>query len=297
MNIALLFNPSSGRGLRSAAVDRVVATLRQDGHRVSLLRVGDTQSVGEPARRLLADSELLVIAGGDGTVSRTLPLAIETGVPVHHFPFGTENLFARHFGMRSTTQSLQDAISRRDIATIDTAEVDGRPFVIMLSAGPDADVVHRVSEGRRGGISHWSYVGPIIRESLSLGVAPLSIEVDGRVLLERRKGMVVVGNMSQYAMNANPTREASPTDGELDVVFFPAPVNLIAGLWLAACRTGVDRILPGVVRRRGRHVVIVAEGQGFRAQADGEALPGEPPASRRRSCEIRVRPSTLRVLR
>ncbi|MBL8964123.1 MAG: hypothetical protein KF787_02435 [Phycisphaeraceae bacterium] len=297
MNIALLFNPSSGNGSRAAAVDRIVASLRQDGHRVTSLCVGNAGGEGPDARRLLGASDLLIIAGGDGTVSLALPMVIEAGVPIRHVPLGTENLFARHFGMRADPGSVRAAVERREIVTIDTAEVDGRPFVIMFSAGPDANVVHRLAAQRRGGISHLSYVGPIIREALLGGVVPISLEVDGHVLFENRRGMAVVGNMAQYAMGANPARRASPTDGELDVVFFPSPISLAAGFWLAACKVGADRIAPGVVRGRGRHVVIVSEHPGFCSQADGEALPGAGGSPRSQTREIRIRPSSLRVLR
>ncbi|HRJ51106.1 MAG TPA: hypothetical protein PKU91_11250, partial [Phycisphaerales bacterium] len=64
MNIALLFNPSSGNGSRAAAVDRIVASLRQDGHRVTSLCVGNAGGEGPDARRLLGASDLLIIAGG-----------------------------------------------------------------------------------------------------------------------------------------------------------------------------------------------------------------------------------------
>ncbi|MCG3124391.1 MAG: putative lipid kinase [Phycisphaerales bacterium] len=295
MNIALLFNPTSGTGRRAAAIEALTAQLRQHGHRIMPMRVGDPAMDELAARQLLAASELLVIAGGDGTVNRTLPLAMATGIPVYHVPLGTENLFARQLGMRREVPAILRAIESNRVEWIDTAEANGRPFVIMCSAGPDADVVHRLHAARRGGITHLSYIWPIVKESMTGGVTPLSVEVDGRILCEQRRGLVVIANAEQYACRANPCAGASLTDGELDIVFLPAPHKFVAGLWLGASLLRVAARMPGHVSARGKYVVVVADEPGFHVQMDGEAAAGSK-GQRTDELEVRVRPRSLRVL-
>lgn len=296
MNIALLFNPSSGNGRRDAVIESVRAHLRQDGHRVLPLRVGGPEMEEAEARQTLSAADALLIAGGDGTVHHALPLAISTGAPVYHVPLGTENLFARHFGMKADNATIRRALERREVISIDTAECNGRPFVIMCSAGPDADVVHRVAAARRGGISHCSYLGPILREAFCGGVIPLSLEVDGKIIFERRKGMVVVANGEEYALGANPAGGASMRDGLLDIVFFPAPFKAAGGAWLAASWLGICGILPGRIRLTGKHVAVVAATGGFRYQMDGESVEGTLEGGLEEAIEVRVRPQSLRVL-
>ncbi len=296
MNITVLFNPASGNGRRDSVIERISAALRQDGHRVLPLRVGGPEMDDLAARQSLAASDALLIAGGDGTVNRVLPLAIGTGVPVYHVPLGTENLFARQFGMRDDPEAIRAALGRRRIEAIDTAECNGRPFVIMCSVGPDADVIYRLAGARKGGISHLSYIGPILRESFSGGVSPISLEVDGRVIFENRRGMAVIANGEQYALGANPAAGASLRDGVLDVVFFPAPFKLAVGAWLAASWLGVAGLIPGAIRVRGTHIVVVAPEPGFRVQLDGEAVRGPNQGGREESLEILAMPGSLRVL-
>lgn len=297
MNIALLFNPASGRGRRGAAVDALSDRLRQDGHRVLPMRVGGPELEDVAARQTLARSDVLLIAGGDGTVNRALPMAIASGVAVYHVPMGTENLFAREFGMKGDAGSIRRALEKNEVCAIDTAECNGRPFVIMCSAGPDADVIYRLMARRTGGISHLSYVMPIIREAITGRVEPMSLGVDDRVLFEGKRGMLVVANSRMYGFGANPAHMADVRDGSLEVVFFPAPFPLAAGFWLLACILGVVRYLPerlvGRVAVRGMHIVAVASGKtGLRVQMDGEVF-GE---GRSDELEIRVRPGSLRVL-
>lgn len=296
MNIALLFNPSSGTGRRAAAIDRISEVLRQDGHRVLPMRVGSPEMEEQAARQTLSASQALLIAGGDGTINHALPLAILTGVPIYHIPLGTENLFARHFGMSADPAGIRAALARNQVEQIDSGECNGRPFVVMCSAGPDADVVHRVAAARRGGISHRSYAIPIIQETFGGMVSPISLEVDGKVLFENRRGMAVIANGEHYAFGINPASGASMHDGELDVVFFPAPVNFLATGWIAASRLRLAHLLPGCVRSKGRHIVIVAPEPGFRLQMDGEMVTGPNEGSRHDQLEMRINPRSVRVL-
>ncbi len=296
MNIALLFNPSSGTGRRTAVIEGITAHLRQDGHRVLPMRVGGPEMQEGAARQNLAASDVLLIAGGDGTVHRTLPLAISTGVPIYHVPLGTENLFARHFGMRSDPAEVSFAMSRGRVETVDTGVCNGTPFAIMCSAGPDADVIHRLSAARTGGISHLTYLRPILAEALCGGVAEISIEVDGKIIVEQRRGMVVVANGEHYGLGANPCADASMRDGLLDVAFFPTTLKLGAGLWLLASRARLARWLPGCIRARGERVAVVSDAPSFRLQMDGEAITDAGGAVLHDQLDIGIRPRSLRVL-
>jgi diacylglycerol kinase (ATP) len=293
VNIALLFNPASGRGRRGAAVDALSEKLRQDGHRVLKMHVGGPEMEEVAARQTLAATDVLLIAGGDGTINRALPMAIASGAAVYHVPMGTENLFAREFGMKGDAGSVRRAIEKNDVRAIDTAECNGRPFVLMCSVGPDADVIYRLASGRKGGISHLSYVGPIVKEAITGKVVPISVGVDDQILFEDRRGMIVVANSKMYGFGANPASTADVQDGMLEVVFFPAPFSLAAGGWLSACILGISQAMPGRIAARGKHVMIVAsKEEGFRCQMDGETF-GD---GRTEELEIRVREGSLRVL-
>src|SRR5690606_33749241 len=89
MKILLLSNPVSGGGHAAAMAGRLAERLVSAGHEVC----------SEPTRleppetwldALAADAELLVAVGGDGTVRLVAPSAARIGVPVTHFPAGTE---------------------------------------------------------------------------------------------------------------------------------------------------------------------------------------------------------------
>lgn len=266
MKIVLLFNPRSGGSARRVEVEKIAGMLRADSHEVDLTHAGDG-----PLLDLLRGAGLLVVAGGDGTLHHALHAASRAGVPVYHLPLGTENLFARQFGMTRAGVHLQRAIAAGRTVEVDLGEADGRPFAIMCSVGPDAAVVHRLHATRTGPINRATYLGPILRE-LAAPPPKLRVWVDGELSVDGRRGMVVVANGRNYGFGFNPAAMASMDDGLLDTVFFPAESALGALWWLWRAKLRRHVRDPRLVYRTGREVVIANAGESpAYAQCDGEA--------------------------
>lgn len=305
----MLTNPSAGSGKGAALVASALQRLRADGHELASLAVSrsEPESFGRRFWESLSSSEALVVAGGDGTIHHALPSIIDARTPIYHLPLGTENLFARHFGMTRAVEDVSRAARERAETRVDVAHVTvddddpatpdwTRRFAIMLSIGPDASVVRRLAAVRNGPISHLSYVRPIARELASPWLPRVSVWVDGKPIVEHRRGMLVVANSPQYAVRIDPARHALVDDGKLDVVFMPASSGLAAGWWLARARLRTHlsgaNVNGGAIVARGEEVRIAVDDPNPACQMDGEDVP--VPAHL--SMTIRVEPRVLAVL-
>jgi diacylglycerol kinase family enzyme len=274
-------------------VATIVRALEDDGHSVVHL---DTQHDSSLAARL-GSADALVLVGGDGTLHHALPALMGSTVPVYQAPRGTENLFAREYGMTDQVETLRRALVRgevvdADVGIVKTGDGTERAFAIMCSVGPDAAVVHRVAASRRGAITKWSYVAPTLSQLLRPQFGELSVAVDGREVVDGRKGLLVVANSRQYAARLDPCLRANPGDGLLDVVFFPWGMTMATALWALASRLRLHTRLPGVVYATGERVTVVNHGRASApVQMDGEAagnVTGE--------WAVRVLPRAMRVL-
>lgn len=294
-HICLLFNPSSGRGRATASADRLAIAFDALGCSTSLIRVGVNQPPLTSAP--LSGADAVVVIGGDGTVHRSLAAVLDAGAALYHFPHGTENLFARHFGMLRDPNEVARAVANSgsnpmDIISVTSDEfASGQPpglAAIMVSVGPDASVIHRLSAARTGPIRHLTYAKPILAEFFRPSLPALTITVDGRPLVTNRPGMVVVANAPTYARYINPAHSALSNDGLLDVTFLPARTSFTAAFWLAACRLRVQHTF-GAPAALGK-VVRIQSSSRFAWQADGEA------AGHAKSLEISIDPRPLRVV-
>ena len=271
MRIAVAINERSGRGRGVARASALEHALTARGHAVTRLAVTRLAS-------LLEDPpEVLVLVGGDGTVSHSLGLLADLKVPIWHCPAGTENLFARTFGSNVSAREAAEAIGRARVRHIDLGVADIEPgirrrFALMVSVGPDAAVVDAVDQARTDRITHLSYVLPSIRAMLGGPVAPLSVEIDGSRLISDTPGMAVVSNIRAYGARLDWLAGAQPDDGLLDVAFLPGrtPRRLIPWALRAWLRRPLDR--SGALVTRARAVAITSAGEPVAMQADGEPL-------------------------
>lgn len=303
MRVLVLYNPSSGRGRGQRVAEGVRALLASRGTNAELFPTAKEPPEQFHARLAgaLRAADLLVVAGGDGTLHHTLPSLLGSGTPVYHLAMGTENLFARQFRMDRSPGTLDRAIRSWKTLDVDAAVLSpsdstrSYPFILMASIGPDAGVIRRLDAARRGPISHLSYIRPILAEVLAPTIPSLTIEVDGRILVQGRSGMAVVANSRQYAMRIDPACDASMTDGLLDVVFFPAGTRFHLPFWVTLARLRLHR-RAGVFYRQGQHVRITCAtpGPAPAYQLDGEC--GRHPIASTAPLDFSVRAKALRVL-
>lgn len=303
--VLIAYNPASGRGRAARAAAALADCLSRSGHG----RAGfpcrtiavERAAASEWLRPALAGVRALIVAGGDGTVRSIALEAARAKVPLWHAPMGTENLFARHFGMTADPAAIAGAIERGATVEMDLGLAwsgsDGDPacFSIMASVGFDAEVVHALSRRRAGArnqtITHASYL-PAVLESLGSWTPPdLRWSIDGET--ERLgRGMVVCGNLPEYGVRLNPTPDAVRDDGALDAVFLPADSGWAALAWAPILRLRAQRAHPAVRFRRGARIEVEADAP-VRLQLDGDPA---GPLGGARSLRLEAAPQRLVVL-
>ena len=308
--IAILFNPIAGSGGAHTAAEKMKRGLESDGADVVLIAT-ERAAAKLWLRPRLAGVSTLVIAGGDGAVRAAAAEAAAAGVPIWHAPSGTENLFAKSFGMTRDPRAIGRAIQRGRVQHIDLGYAscgggggggggDGgdrgdhsaaEAFTLMASIGFDADVVHALSARRRGGITHASYLPPICEAFCSWRPAHLAWTIHGE-REELGRGVVIVANLPAYGLKLNPAADATADDGLLDCVFIPARAAVELLPWIVLLRTGLHRGCRPMRFRRAAAVVLHADPP-QRFQLDGDAagagqLHGE--------VRIETRPRALTIL-
>ena len=107
--VGIVANAGSGRGEGRRRVERLVVELQRRGlsSRVAWTVAERAELVAESSRD--EECHCLVAAGGDGTVAALVNEC--PGVPITVLPTGTENLFARHFGLGRDPKALAATIA------------------------------------------------------------------------------------------------------------------------------------------------------------------------------------------
>ena len=184
----------------------------------------------------------VVAAGGDGTVSAVIN-ELSADVPLAVLPLGNENLFAGAFGFEDDPGALAGAIARGTRQRIDLGRAHTtagrRLFTLMLSAGFDADVVHRFTRWRTAGgaprrAGRAAYVRPLAAALWSYPHAAITLTADGVAV---DGSHCTVANLPDYALDMRLAPEARADDGLLDwTVLSRSGRVALAGYALAVAR-------------------------------------------------------------
>jgi len=85
---------------------------------------------------------LVIVGGGDGTISSIVDQLAYQDVVLGILPLGTGNSFARTLGIPLTLEGAVDVIAGGKVADIDLGKIDDDYFANMAAIGFSADVAH-----------------------------------------------------------------------------------------------------------------------------------------------------------
>lgn len=122
---------------------------RFEQHRITVLgryQVSDGASLQATLRDAIAahDCRLVVVGGGDGTVSEAVDFLAGQDRVLGLLPLGTSNNFARTLGIPLGLDAAVDVIASGKVADVDLGRVDGDYFANVASVGLTVDVAARV---------------------------------------------------------------------------------------------------------------------------------------------------------
>lgn len=279
--VLIFANPLSGRGRASSIIDRLIPVLEQVGY--------PSQVFTDPVLTLTSVPDVtsvhaIVVIGGDGTLRIVVQKLIET-IPASQIPpilvigVGTANLMQKHLGLRYSPRKLPeqvvDLLEQQRITRLDVAKVNGQVSLLMVSCGLDSEVVRRLAEVRRGPITRWSYLPPILQSLKTYRFVPLSVRVNGKLVHDRQPAQVFVGNVAEYGTGFPVLHHASSTDRRLDVCVMPCrSVDELIRL-MVLTTIGSHSDAPGVIYTHGQRVEITSL-EPIPLQVDGDPLGSTP---------------------
>lgn len=230
--IIIATNPRAGSGKGRDLLEKFIDSVATRGWQMEVLKKRD--EVSQLAEQWQQEGSLraVVAAGGDGTVSG-LANCLSPDIPLIPIPTGTENLLARYLGIRNNADAISRVIADGLITKVDAGRAGDRIFLLVASAGFDAQVVDTLHEGRKGNISHFSYFKPIWQTLRTYEYPPIDIEYverEGARWERLTARWVFVFNLPCYAFRLKFVPDAKPNDGRLHVCAFEK------GTWTNAFR-------------------------------------------------------------
>jgi diacylglycerol kinase (ATP) len=277
----IILNPAAGRGRGAQLRPQIEAALPD----VVVVETTRSREATILARRAAENSaELIVAAGGDGTLGEVANGMMGSGAKLGILPLGTGNDFARCLGIGTKIEFALETLKSGSFRALDVGKVEisgeTRFFLNVAGAGFDSRVAARINEHRPRILAKLSGTGAYLVGCLSemrrFPLADFRLEVDGRVV-KSRAVLCAIANASSYGGGMLVAPDADLEDGLFEVCLIK---ELSRGAFL--------RAFPGVFRGKHIHHPAVSMFRGAKVRlecepplpvlVDGDIM-GETPAT------------------
>lgn len=159
MKAIVLLNGAAGTLAAKAGqtgAEAVAEALAQAGIDADIRTVAGTDLRTEAEAAVRAQCDVLIVGGGDGTLSTVAGVLIDTPLPLGVLPLGTLNHFAKDLGIPADLAGAVAVIAAGHVGSVDVGEVNGRIFINNSSLGLYPHMVRdREAQQSRHGSSKW----------------------------------------------------------------------------------------------------------------------------------------------
>lgn len=278
---------------RSGDVDRegLVAMMAEAGIDCRIATAETKDGLAQHLREAAADVDIVIVAGGDGTISGLLPDLLQAGKPVGILPLGTANDLAGSLGIPLRLQEAVAVIADGRLCMTDVTDMTAggreRVFVNVATVGFGTDIARAHTGPRKKLLGVLAY--PLAWLDAYRASRPFRVRltVDGRVI-QTRAVQVAVGSGTRHGGGLVLNEDARHDDGLL-WIYYIKPVRWWGWIKLIpALFTGRHRPGGRSASLSGRRVRLET-GRALPIDVDGE-VEAETPA------DFAVRPGALPVL-
>lgn len=252
MKAELIYNPSCGQVVIRHELEDVVAFLRRCGWSVGVRETSKPLDATGLARSAVSSgAEVVIAAGGDGTINEVVNGLVNTRAALGVLPAGTTNSWALQMGIPALNPILPGTQAAKWVAgleqriarplpanyyrkvlldaarvlvegqtlPVDVGEVTGRYFLISAGIGLEAVIVNSMSHKEKQTLGSWAYVLSAIESAYRYAGGEVRLTLDGNTV-DVSTPLIVVSNIQLYAGMVAIGAWACVNDGKLDVYIF-----------------------------------------------------------------------------
>jgi YegS/Rv2252/BmrU family lipid kinase len=288
--VLVIHNPVSGVGNPELLERLVQREIESMGWKSDYHRTTSDENLSELVNQIKDGYDLVIAAGGDGTISGVAAGLANSSIPLGILPSGTWNAIARHLLIPlNLNRALALILGEHQLTTLDLMQVGTRTHAMNLTIGFSVAMIQNTGrqEKRRFGV--FAYFGNVISQLFGLKLKRYNLVVDG-VPYKVRASEIVVANYGLIGLrHLEELLEIHPDDGKADVFVVRARTildfpDLVWRVFIKREKqTPIVRIFPGCeeIRISSTSPAVV--------QADGDIIGSTP-------VEIKVIPRCVQVI-
>ncbi len=288
----LVLNPVSGVKNSDTVRETFESAFKAAGWSVEIYETNPDASTVEKVQQSIANGvNLVVAAGGDGTVSEVASALVGTNVPLGIIPVGTGNALARNLGIPMAVEdALKLLLGPNRSIMLDALAFHNRYYLLNVGVGLSASMIKATPREQKRRFGYLAYIWNFLAQISGLRLRQFRLNIDGKQhriwaseLMVVNSSIVGLGELKAFA-------EINADDGKVEILAIRAPT--IFGLIRFAMSyiiLGNRQRGPGYITYTAANSISIHSRRSEVVQADGEIVGRTP-------IDIQVHPAAVEII-
>lgn len=264
MKKRLLFivNPKAGRTVIRADLINIIEVFSNAGYMVEVYPTKGQQETEEYVYSNGEKYDLVVCAGGDGTLDNTvggimrLERKLKKRIHMGYIPCGSTNDYAR--SLRISMNPLQAAkdIVDGDICHVDVGRIENTFFIYVAAFGAFTDISYSTPQNLKNALGHAAYMLEASKSMFNMKTYDMKLlfdgeEVEGNFIYGQITNSLSIGGFKNFG-----SKDMSFSDGKFETVLIKTPDNPLELQRIINCLVVDDLSDDMIVFRKSSRVVV-----------------------------------------
>ena len=225
--LLFVLNPQAGQRRANRFMPDMIRLFIEAGYMVEPYVTGASGEATEVIARCPRKYDLVVCAGGDGTLNETISGMMAAGLdcPVGYVPCGTTNDYASSIGLSPDVMQATRDILKGRAQTVDVGIFNGRSFVYTATCGAFAKASYTTPQAAKNVLGHAAYVLEGMRDLTAIKPMHMRVRADELALEDDFIFCSVTNSTTVGGILQLDAQLVALNDGRFEVTMVRNPVN------------------------------------------------------------------------
>ncbi|MDM9379733.1 YegS/Rv2252/BmrU family lipid kinase [Chlorogloeopsis sp. ULAP01] len=225
----LIFNPVAGQSDSEQDLVQIRAMLEPEFDLDIQMTTEDTCADDLAYAAVQRRVDAIIASGGDGTLSAAAGAVVGTDIPFGIISRGTANAFAAALGIPDTIAGACQTILQGTTRTVDAAECNGSPMVLLAGIGFEAETVEKADREAKNRFGAIAYILAGLQQLRQLQPFEVEIETEDKIIKTSAAAVTVANAAPPTSVLAQGPAGIIVDDGLLDLTIV-APATKAAAI-------------------------------------------------------------------
>ncbi len=227
--LLFIINPNAGKTAIKDALFEIIMVFSEAGYEVVTYPTTGPTDAERKVKTDGADYDLIVCAGGDGTLENTVSgymLMGEKKVPVGYIPCGSTNDFARTMEIPANKVQAAKDIINGSPRCLDVGQFAEKYFIYIASFGVFTEVSYNTNQSLKKVLGHSAYIVEGIKDLTNVKAYKLEADFDGKLVTGEFIFGMITNSLSVGGFKLRGTKHVVLDDGKFDCLLVRKPSSV-----------------------------------------------------------------------